>query len=55
MRVRFDKLDEFIRAYDKTRRLLLFAPEKYGFIYNKIRYHISQKSGITYVTSHNYA
>ena len=55
MRVKSDKVDEFIRAYDKTRCLLLFAPEKYGIIYNKIRYHISQKSGTTCVASHNCA
>ena len=49
------KLDEFIRVYEGTRYLLLFDPEKYDAIYNRIRYLISQKSGITYVYSHNYA
>ena len=29
--------------------------KKHDVIYNRIRYLISQKSGITYVISHNYA
>ena len=33
----------------------MFGDEKYGFIYNKIRYLMGVKSGITYVISHNYA
>ena len=40
----------FIRVYDGTRYLVLFGPEKYDVIYNRIRYMISQKSVITYVT-----
>ena len=28
LRIRFDKLDEFIRVYDETRYLVLFGPEK---------------------------
>ena len=37
--------------------LKLFGREKkkHDVIYNRIRYLISQKSGITYVISHNYA
>ena len=34
--------------------LVLFGPEKYDAIYNRIRYLIRQKSGITYVFPHNY-
>ena len=51
----FDKVDGFIRVYDGTRYLVLFSPEKYDAICNRIRYLISQRSGITYVTSHDYA
>ena len=41
---------------DRTRYLVLFGPEKYDAIYNKIRYFISAKKVvITYVISHNYA
>ena len=47
MRIRFYKIDGFIRVYDGTRYLVLFESEKYDFIYNKIRYLISVKSGIT--------
>ena len=49
LRIRFDKIDGFIRIYDKTRYLTLFGYEKYDSIYNRIRYLISLKSSITYV------
>ena len=51
----FDKIDGFIRVYDVTRYLVLFGAEKYDFIYNRVRYLIVVKSGITCVFSHNYA
>ena len=38
----------------KNRYLVLFESEKYDYIYNKIRYLVSLKSGITYGISHNY-
>ena len=50
----FNKIDGFIRVYDGTRYLVLFGKEKYDFLYNRIRYRISVKSGITYKISHNY-
>ena len=53
MRIRFDEIYGFIRVYDGTRYLILFGSEKYDSIYNRIRYLISAKSGITYITSHN--
>ena len=37
------------------RYLVLFGPEKYDDSYNRIRYLISLKSGITYIFSHYYA
>ena len=43
LRVRFDKIDGFIRVYDGTRHLVLFRSEKYDPIYNKIRYLINIK------------
>ena len=55
MHIRFDKVGRFIRVYDGTRYLILFGPGGYDATYNKIRYLISLKSGITYVISHNYA
>ena len=54
LRIRFDKIERFIRIYDGTRYLILFGAEKYDFIYNKIRYLIEVKSGITYVVSNIY-
>ena len=53
--IRFDKIDGFNRVYNGTRYLVLSGPDKYDAIYNRIRYLISQNSGITYVFSHNYA
>ena len=55
LRIRFDKVDGFIRVYDGTKYLVLFGGEKYDFIYNRIRYLIGVKSGTTYAFSHNYA
>ena len=48
-------MDVFIRAYDKTRYLVLFGSEKYDSINNRIRYLVSVKSRIRYIVSHNYA
>ena len=55
LRIGFDKMDGFIRIYDGTRYLVLLGPEKYGTIYNRIRYLISLKSSITYIFSDYYA
>ena len=52
--IRFDKIDGFIRVYDGTRYLVLFGREEQYFIYNRIRYPIGVKSGITNVIFHNY-
>ena len=35
LRIKFDKIDEFIRIYDGTKYLVLFCPEKYDHIYNR--------------------
>ena len=53
--MRFDKVEGFISVYDGTRYLVLFGPEEYDAISNRIRYLSSQISGITYVISYNYA
>ena len=45
--IRFDKVDGFVRVYDGIRYLVLFGPEKFVVIYNRIRYLKSQKSVIT--------
>ena len=51
-RIRFDKIDAIIRIYDGTRYLTLFGTKKYDAIYDRIRYLISLKSSITYISSH---
>ena len=50
-----DKIDGFIKVYDRTQYLVLFRSEKYGSIYDRIRYLINVIRGITYVIYHNYA
>ena len=54
-RIALDKIDGFIRIYDGTRYLVLFGREKRDSIFNRIRYLISLKGGVTYIISHNYA
>ena len=49
LHIKFDNIDRFIRAYHGTKYLVLFGPKKYDAIYNRIRYLISQKSGIIYI------
>ena len=39
----FNKVDGFIRVYDRSNYLVLFGPEKYDFIHNRFRYLLSQK------------
>ena len=51
LRIKFDELDGFFRDYDGIRYLTFFDSEKHDAIYNRIRYLISQKSGITYFFS----
>ena len=41
LRIRFVKVEGFIKVYDGTRYLVLFAPEEYDAICNRIRYLIS--------------
>ena len=37
------------KIYDGARYVTVFGSEKHGAIYKRIRYLISQKSGITYI------
>ena len=46
--IRFVKVDGFIKSYDETSYLILFDPEKYDAIYNRIRYLISPNSVICF-------
>ena len=53
LRTRFNKIDGFIKIYDGMRYLLLYYYERYNVNYDRIRYLISEKSGITDSISHN--
>ena len=55
LRIRFDEIDGFINIYDGIRYLVLFRPDLYDAIYNRIRYRFSEKSGITDSINHNFA
>ena len=55
LRVRFDKINGFIRVYYGTRYLVLLGPEKYDANFNRVRYLIGVKNSVTYVISHDYA
>ena len=48
LQIVFEKINGFIKIYDRTKYLVLLGPEKYDTIYDKIRHLISLKSGITY-------
>ena len=52
LHIRFDKINGFIRIYDGTRYLALFGSEKYDAVYDRFRYLISLKSGITHIAAH---
>ena len=43
LRIIFDKVDGFIRDYGGTKYLVLFGPEKYDAILDRIRYFIKLK------------
>ena len=51
-RIRFDKIDGFIKIYDGIRYLVLFGPEIYDAVYNRVRYPISEKSSFTDIINH---
>ena len=53
--IRFNKVDEFIRLYDGTGHLVLFDPEKYDAIYNRIKYLTGPKSNIKDAFSYTYS
>ena len=55
LRIRFGKLDGFIKIYYGTRYLVLFGPGWYDAIYNRIGYLISEKGGITNSITYNFA
>ena len=48
LQIRFDKIDGFIRIYDKTQYLTLLGSENYDAVYNRIRYLITLKNSIIF-------
>ena len=55
MRIRFDKIDGFIRVCgDEFRHLVLFDHGLFDKICDKFKYLISEKSGITDSINHNF-
>ena len=55
LRIRFDNVHGFVRVYDGTRYLVLFYLEDYPAIFNRTRYLVGVKFGITSVFPDNYA
>ena len=53
--IRFDKINGFIKICDGTKYLTLFRSENYDDIYDRIRYLISLKSGMTHIFCHYFA
>ena len=43
LRIRFEKIDEFVRIHNGSRYLTLFGSKRYAAIYDRIRYLISLK------------
>ena len=55
MRIRFDKIDRFIKIYDGIRYLVLLVHSWYDEICDSIKYLISEKSGIADSINRNFA
>ena len=55
VRIRFDKIDGFLKIHHKIRYLVLFDYGCFDKICDKIKYLISEKSGITDSIIHNFA
>ena len=53
--IRFDKIDVIVRIYDGSRYLTVFGTKKIWHYYVRIRYLVSLKKGIKYVSSHYFA
>ena len=54
LRTRFDKIDRFIKIHNKIKYLVLFDYSYRDKICDKIKYLISEKSGITDSINHNF-
>ena len=54
MLIRFDKIDRFIKIHDKIRYFVLFDYSYCDKICDKIKYLISEKSGLTDSINHTF-
>ena len=54
LHIRFDETDGFIKIYDGIRYLVLFNHRLYDKIFDRIKYLISEKCGITESINHNF-
>ena len=54
LRIRFNKIDGFIKICDGIRYLVLYCYERCNTNYERIRNLISEKSGITDSINHNF-
>ena len=55
LRIRFNKINEFMKIYDGIRYLRLFDPWWYDASWIRMRYLIIKKSGITDSVNHDFA
>ena len=55
MRIRFNKIDGLIKIYDEIRYLVLFDCSCCDEIFDRIKYLISKKSGITDSINHSFS
>ena len=54
LRIRFGEIDGFTKIYHEIRYLVLFNHGWYDEIYDRIKYLISEKSGITDSINHSF-
>ena len=55
LRTRFNKIDGFIKIYVEIRYLILYDYKRYNAIYDRIKYLISEKSGIIDSNNNNFS
>ena len=55
LRIRFNKIDGFIKIYVEIRYLILYDYKRYNAIYDRIKYLISEKSGIIDSNNNNFS
>ena len=54
LRIRFDKIDGFIKIYNGIRYLVILCSSWFDKICESIKYLISEKNGIANIINHNF-